>query len=394
MIATMTGDLRRAHGLFLGLAEDPANRPALQETIEFLGLIDLQETVIGRKARNTGHKAIRARAVTDLANYIGWEKSHGVFYMGVPDMAVGPLYYSLYDAASVRINAEFPEDGGKNLRHTNKDPAVAARGRGDARPLDDRRPATTVWDLISAHLKSGKSIKSLGDTIQIGAAELILRTTVPRQFTNGQHPFDYCNVASNWMRNTENPYQARILYLMANFINDVAHENKLQTSVLEQEGKAFDFAGKAPAALLRRARRGDHGARLSARDGGGQGLSRFRRRPAGLHGNRRARRLPVSGRPAQPEDHDLDLRGVRPKLDASARQAAAGDARACSPAGSRCRASATASPASRRSGSTTRLVRRRSELTARPAGSSPRNDGWTRVPLVAPCPWEPPARLA
>src|SRR3954451_5167728 len=166
MIATMTGDSRRAHGLFLGLAEDEANRPALRETIEFLGLIDLQETVIGRKARNTGHKAIRARAVTDLANYIGWEKSHGVFYMGVPDMAVGPLYYSLYDAASVRINAEFPEDGGKNLRHTNQTPL----SRGEADEMLDLLMTADhdkVWDQISAHLKNGKSIKSLGDTIQI-----------------------------------------------------------------------------------------------------------------------------------------------------------------------------------------------------------------------------------
>ena len=47
--------------------------------------------MIGRKARNTGHKAIRARAVTDFAHYIGWEKLHGVLYMGVLDMAVGPL---------------------------------------------------------------------------------------------------------------------------------------------------------------------------------------------------------------------------------------------------------------------------------------------------------------
>ena len=122
MVATMTGDSRRAHGLFLGLAEDEANRPLLRDTIEFLGLIDLQDTVIGRKARNTGHKAIRARAVTDLANYIGWERSHGVFYMGVPDMAVGPLYYSLYDEACVRIAAEFPEDAGKNLKQTNQTP--------------------------------------------------------------------------------------------------------------------------------------------------------------------------------------------------------------------------------------------------------------------------------
>jgi len=47
--------------------------------------------------------------VTDLANYIGWDNSHGVYYMGVPDMAIGPLYYSLYDAACVRIAAEFPD---------------------------------------------------------------------------------------------------------------------------------------------------------------------------------------------------------------------------------------------------------------------------------------------
>src|SRR5438874_9503259 len=121
MIATMTGDSRRAHGLFLGLAEDPATRPALQETVEFLGLIDLQDTVIGRKARNTGHKAIRARAITDLADFIGWERSHGVYYMGVPDMAIGPLYYSLYDAVCVRLSSEFP-DGGTTLKQTNQTP--------------------------------------------------------------------------------------------------------------------------------------------------------------------------------------------------------------------------------------------------------------------------------
>ena len=108
----------------------------------------------------------------------------------------------------------------------------------------------TVFDLITAHLKAGKSIKSLGDMIQLGAAELILRTTVPRQFTNGQHPFDYCNVANNWLRTTDNPYQARMLYLMANFINDVAHENKLQTPVIDEEAAEFDFSGKSPAALL------------------------------------------------------------------------------------------------------------------------------------------------
>jgi hypothetical protein len=249
MIATVTGDSRRAYGLFLGLAEDAATRPALRDQLEFLGLIDLQDTVIGRKARNTGHKALRARAVTDLADYIGWENSHGVYYMGVPDMAVGPLYYSLYDAACVHINAAFPDDGGKGLKHANRALLSPQQVEGllDVLMTADQE---TVWNAITAHLKNGISVNSIGDVIQIGAAELILRTTVPRLFTTGQHPFDYCNVANNWLRTSHNPYQARILYLMANFINDVAHENKLYASIAREEGAGFDFAGKAPPALL------------------------------------------------------------------------------------------------------------------------------------------------
>lgn len=248
MVATMTGDSKRAHGLFLGLAEEPEARPALQDTIEFLGLIDLQETVIGRKARNTGHKAIRARAVTDLANYIGWEKSHGVFYMGVPDMAVGPLYYSLYDAASVLVVAEF-EDAGKSLDEKNKTPLSPAEVEDMIRQMMVA-DGETVWRLITSHLKNGIAIQSLGDTIQLAAAELILRTTVGRQFTNGQHPFDYCNVANNWLRHSKSPYKARILYLMANFINDVAHENHLVNSVIEDEIAGYDGNGRTPQALL------------------------------------------------------------------------------------------------------------------------------------------------
>lgn len=248
MVATMTGDSKRCHGLFLGLAEEPEARRALQETIEFLGLIDIQETVIGRKARNTGHKAIRARAVTDLASYVGWENGHGVFYMGVPDMAVGPLYYSLYDAASVLMTAEF-EDAGKGLEEKNQAKLSPAEVEDMVQQLmlADR---DTVWQTIAAHLKSGVAIQSLGDAIQLGAAELILRTTVPRQFTNGQHPFDYCNVANNWLRNARSPYKARILFLMANFVNDVAHENNLVHSVVEGEIAGYDGDKRTPHDLL------------------------------------------------------------------------------------------------------------------------------------------------
>src|SRR3989441_1958015 len=247
-IATLSGDVRRSYGLFLGMAADEKIRPLLRDRLLFLGLIDLQDTVIGRKARNTGHKALRARAVTELAGFIGWERAHGVYYIGVPDMAVGPLYYSVYDAACVTVVSDLP-DAGKNLKQTNQTPLSPAEVEEMVRLLMEA-DGQTVWGLITTHLRSGKSIRSLGEAIQIGAAELILRTTVPRQFTDGQHPFDYCSTANDWLRTTESAYKARVLYLMANFVNDAARSNKLVTSVIERECAGFDVSGRTPSAVL------------------------------------------------------------------------------------------------------------------------------------------------
>jgi hypothetical protein len=249
MIATMSGDVRRSYGLFLGLAADDAARARLRDQMLFLGLIDVQDTIINRKARNTGHKALRARAIVDLADYVGWERAHGVFYTGVPDMAVGPLYYSAYDAACVALAEAFP-DGGRSLLRDNQTPLSPAEVEDFVRLLMDG-DTDTVWSQVTAFLKAGKSIRSLGDTIQVGAAELILRTTVPRKFTDGQHPFDYCNTANYWMRGSDNPWQPRILYLMANFVNDAARSNKLHSSVIEQEFANAKVLGDTPEVLLR-----------------------------------------------------------------------------------------------------------------------------------------------
>src|SRR6516164_5751979 len=150
MIATMSGDVKRSYGLFLGLAADETARAKLRDQLLFLGLVDLQDTVMGRKARNTGHKALRARAVVDLAEYIGWDRAHGVFYTGVPDMAVGPLYYSLYDAVCVMLTEAFP-DAGKSLKQTNKTPLAPADVEAMVRPLMEA-DAHTVCDPLTTHL--------------------------------------------------------------------------------------------------------------------------------------------------------------------------------------------------------------------------------------------------
>jgi hypothetical protein len=168
--------------------------------------------------------------------------------MGVPDLAIGPLYYSLYDAACVTMANELPE-AGKQIAQTNDMPLTPAEV-DEMVPLLMESDGQSVWNLITTHLRNGKSIRSLGDTIQIGAAELILRTTVPRQFTDGQHPFDYCNTANYWMRRRESPSRPRLLYLMASFVNDSARANKLFRSGLEQECAGFNGAGRTPQSLL------------------------------------------------------------------------------------------------------------------------------------------------
>lgn len=234
MIATISGDARRAYGLFLGLAQEESARPALRDQIRFLGAIDVQETIIGRKARNTGHKSIRARAITDLADYIGWEKAHGVYYMGVPDLAIGPLYFSLYDAVCVRVADAFAQDGGTGLKQANEKPLSEDEVEAFVELLMTA-DQETLFQRITELLKGGVSLRSLGDTIQVAAAELILRTTVPRSFTDGQHAFDYCNTVNDWFRTSDNPYQPRALYLMANFVNDVAHSHKMYEPVVETE---------------------------------------------------------------------------------------------------------------------------------------------------------------
>ena len=50
----------------------PEHRERLKDAILFSGIIDLQDTIINRGGyQNIGHKALRARALVDIADYLG-----------------------------------------------------------------------------------------------------------------------------------------------------------------------------------------------------------------------------------------------------------------------------------------------------------------------------------
>src|SRR5881628_1051715 len=101
------GEVLAAYRVFLGLMADAANRRPVLAHLAFAGLIDVQDRMLFNRSYTTGHKAYRARATIELGEEVGWDRAHWVVYAGVPDMAVGPRWYSTYEMASNVAQAEF-----------------------------------------------------------------------------------------------------------------------------------------------------------------------------------------------------------------------------------------------------------------------------------------------
>src|SRR5207237_2158807 len=101
------GEVLQSYRVFLGLLEDKPHRAALLAQLAFAGLIDVQDRMLFNRSYTTGHKSYRARATIELGEEVGWDRAHWVVYAGVPDMAVGPRWYSTYEMACNVAQAEF-----------------------------------------------------------------------------------------------------------------------------------------------------------------------------------------------------------------------------------------------------------------------------------------------
>ncbi|MDP6108873.1 MAG: hypothetical protein QGF71_02210, partial [Rhodospirillales bacterium] len=73
--ALTQGDKVTSYRIFLGLAAEPEQRCRLQDAVLFASIIDQQEYNSFRRVRHIGHKPIRARAMFDLADWVGWERA-------------------------------------------------------------------------------------------------------------------------------------------------------------------------------------------------------------------------------------------------------------------------------------------------------------------------------
>ena len=128
---------------------------------------DLQDTLINRGGyQNIGHKALRARALVDIADYFGWDNAHEVIYTVVPDLGCSPRLYGLWTEISNICQIELPDTrripkrSDEPLTERELDELTEAHAVG--RPVRGQRARS--WRSSSA----ARGILDIGDGVAVG----------------------------------------------------------------------------------------------------------------------------------------------------------------------------------------------------------------------------------
>lgn len=224
--AISEGGKAEAYGLFLGLAQDPAQRKRLKDAILFAGIIDLQDTIINRGGyQNIGHKALRARALVDIADYLGWENAHELIYTVVPDLACTPHLHGLWNEISNICRMELPgyasvpKRSEQKLTERDLDALTEALLWGG--PFD-------VNAALMGYFKRGAGILDVGDAVVVCFQRYLIDVLEhPNAFLHPTHALDYMNVVQAWTRGYDNPHQVKAVFMGARFMNDTIRSNAM-----------------------------------------------------------------------------------------------------------------------------------------------------------------------
>jgi hypothetical protein len=226
------GQVIDAYRVFLGLMEETEYHKEVLAQLVFAGMIDVQDRMLYNRSYTTGHKAYRARSVVEIGNAIGWDNAHDVIYAGALDIAVGPRWHSVYEMAC-NVVTIFIE--GKEV-HAVPQGGTSERERAllaNTEPLNEAETEELIDALIhqyepayiekmSALLLAGKSPRRIIDAIQLAAAQVVLETVGPNNFSMPQHTYEYCNTIGWFYDNFEHPKRLKLLYVAGSMVNQAA----------------------------------------------------------------------------------------------------------------------------------------------------------------------------
>jgi hypothetical protein len=230
------GQVLEAYRVFLGLMEETAHRREVLAELVFAGLIDVQDRAFLNRSYTTGHKAYRARSTVEIGEAIGWDNAHHVLYAGALDIAVGPRWYSTYEMACNAVKVFLDgEDlhavpyGGASAREAALLSNMAALDQQEAAELTDaiiRQPEPAYLEVLSRLLLAGKGPRQILDTIQAAAAQVVIETQIPTNFSLPQHCYEYCSTLGWFFDNFAHPMRLKLLYVAASFLNRAAFHQK------------------------------------------------------------------------------------------------------------------------------------------------------------------------
>src|SRR5881628_3979482 len=217
------GEVLTSYRVFLGLMEDVPNRREVLAQLAFAGLIDVQDRMLHNRSYTTGHKSYRARATIELGEALGWESAHSVLYAGVPDMAVGPRWYSTYEMGCNVVQNLLDGRDADLLRQ--EAPLTPAEEAMLVETLTRQREWSVIEALV-ALLKAGRSPRRILDAIQVASAQVILDTGGVNNFSMSQHGYEYCNTLGWFYDTFQHPHRLKLLFVAASFIQHAAEHQR------------------------------------------------------------------------------------------------------------------------------------------------------------------------
>jgi hypothetical protein len=221
------GEVVQAYRVFLGLWDealaDPARRTALLAHLLFAGLIDVQDRMLYNRSYTTGHKSYRARATIELAQAVGWSNARSILYAGVPDLAVGPRWYSTYEMGCLVVQNFL--DGRDQDFVGNEGALSPVESLALVEALLSGEEPTWI-DLMVALVKAGKGLRQIIDTVQIASAQIILETGHPNNYSMAQHSYEYCNNVRWFFDTFAHPHRLKLLFVAGAFVCRAAHHQR------------------------------------------------------------------------------------------------------------------------------------------------------------------------
>ncbi len=214
------GEVLAAYRVFLGLLADATHRREVLAQLAFAGLIDVQDRMLFNRSYTTGHKSYRARATIELGEAIGWDDAHSVVYAGVPDIAVGPRWYSSYEMGCHVVQTLLD---GRDRELLLQDEALTPSQQDELVEIILRQPEPAHIHAVVALLTAGMGPRRILDVIQVASAQVILETGHPNNFSMAQHGYEYCNTLRWFYDSFEHPHRLKLLFVAASFINRASH---------------------------------------------------------------------------------------------------------------------------------------------------------------------------